>query len=360
MKQRVFVGLSGGVDSSVVALLLLQQGYAVEALFMKNWEEDDHNGVCQAAADLADARAVCDHLGIRLHTVNFASEYWDHVFLYFLAEYRAGRTPNPDILCNREIKFKVFWQHARDLGADLMATGHYVQKDAQQGQQRLLKGADDNKDQSYFLYTLNQAQLAHSVFPIGHLQKNTVRAMAKEAGLSTENKKDSTGICFIGERHFKSFLGRFLPAQAGAIVTEHGEVVGRHDGLMYYTLGQRQGLGIGGQKQFGALPWYVAAKDLYKNQLLVVQGGQHPLLFKSSLVAAELSWVSGHAPPLPCECQAKIRYRQAVQSCRLSAMEEGRLQVDFVQPQRAITAGQSVVFYQGCVCLGGGVIQEAR
>ena len=358
-KKRIFVGISGGVDSSVVALLLKQQGHQVEGLFMKNWEEDDSEGVCTAADDLRDAQSVCDKLDIPLHTVNFASEYWDNVFQHFLAEYRAGRTPNPDILCNREIKFKVFWQHAKDLGAELMATGHYVQTKVVAGEQQLLKGADHNKDQSYFLYTLGQSQLANSVFPIGHLQKPVVRQLAKEAGLITENKKDSTGICFIGERHFKSFLSRYLPAQQGAIVTDTGETIGQHDGLMYYTLGQRQGLGIGGQKKFSDLPWYVAKKDLVNNQLIVVQGGDHPLMLSDSLTADELTWVSGNAPALPYHCQAKIRYRQAVQNCQLlpNPDKPHQITVTFEKSQRAVTAGQSIVFYQNDRCLGGGVIQ---
>lgn len=358
-KKRIFVGISGGVDSSVVALLLKQQGHQVEGLFMKNWEEDDSDGVCTAADDLRDAQVVCDKLDIPLHTVNFASEYWDNVFQHFLDEYRAGRTPNPDILCNREIKFKVFWQHAQDLGADLMATGHYVQTQVVNGEQQLLKGADHNKDQSYFLYTLGQTQLANSLFPIGHLHKPAVRQLAKDAGLITENKKDSTGICFIGERHFKTFLSRYLPAQKGEIVTETGQVIGQHDGLMYYTLGQRQGLGIGGQKQFSDLPWYVAKKDLINNQLVVVQGGDHPLMLADELIADELTWIRGTAPVYPYRCQAKIRYRQAVQDCTLNqhADNPDQIQVHFDQAQRAITAGQSIVFYQDEICLGGGVIQ---
>ena len=358
-KKHVFVGISGGVDSSVSALLLQQQGYVVEGLFMKNWEEDDNAEVCTAADDLRDAQAVCDSLGIALHTVNFSSEYWDNVFQHFLAEYRIGRTPNPDILCNREIKFKVFWQHAQDLGADLMATGHYVQSHQVNGEQQLLKGADNNKDQSYFLYTLGQQQLANSLFPIGHLQKSQVREMAKQANLITENKKDSTGICFIGERHFKTFLSRYLPTQQGNIVTDTGEVIAQHDGLMYYTLGQRQGLGIGGLKNFSDLPWFVAKKDLQHNELLVVQGTNHPLLLSSELVADELTWINGTAPVLPLSCQAKIRYRQAVQNCHIIANPDNpqQIMVKFEQPQRAVTAGQSVVFYQQSVCLGGGVIQ---
>lgn len=356
--SRIIVGLSGGVDSSVAALRLLQQGFEVHGLFMKNWEEDDDADYCSAAEDLRDAAQVCDRLGIPLHTVNFASEYWDNVFAHFLAEYQAGRTPNPDVLCNREIKFKVFLDHARSLGADAIATGHYVRKgqDAE-GRYQLLTGLDANKDQSYFLYMLNQRQLAPSLFPVGELAKPTVRDIATEAGLVTHAKKDSTGICFIGERRFKDFLSRFVSAQPGEMITPEGELMGQHDGLMYYTLGQRQGLKIGGLKQGDGRPWYVVDKDVAGNRLIVAQGHDHPLLFKPALQARELHWVAGHAPRESFACTAKIRYRQAAQPCQVRMDGEDCAQVSFDAPQRAVTPGQSVVFYQGEVCLGGGIIQ---
>ncbi len=354
--EPIVVGLSGGVDSAVAALLLREQGYAVEALFMKNWEEDDAPEYCAAAADLADAQAVCDVLGIPLHTVNFSAEYWDRVFEYFLAEYRAGRTPNPDVLCNREIKFKAFLDHAATLGATTIATGHYARSDLHEGRWRLLRGADPEKDQSYFLYTLGQAQLARSRFPLGHLAKGEVRRMAAAAGLPVHAKKDSTGICFIGERKFKEFLARYLPARPGDIVTPEGEVIGRHDGLMYHTLGQRQGLGIGGRHGSSGEPWYVAGKDLGRNLLLVVQGHDHPLLFSRALTATDLTWVAGEPPALPARCSAKVRYRQGDQPCRVEAGPEGGVTVTFDTPQRAVTPGQSVVFYDGAACLGGGII----
>lgn len=353
---RVIVGLSGGVDSSVSALLLKQQGYAVEALFMKNWEEDDTEEYCSASADLADAQAVCDKLNLKLHTVNFAAEYWDNVFAYFLAEYKAGRTPNPDILCNREIKFKAFLDYALTLGADYIATGHYAQILKKQPYYYLCKGADPNKDQSYFLYTLGQTPLARSLFPVGHLTKPEVRKIAKEAGLTTHAKKDSTGICFIGERKFKDFLSRYLPAQPGSIETPEGKIIGQHEGLMYYTLGQRQGLQIGGRNDSEAKPWYVAKKDVARNALIVVQGHEHPLLFSRSLHCSQVSWISGKMPSLPLICSAKTRYRQIEQTCTITLCDENNFQVDFTTPQWAVTPGQSVVFYQGDTCLGGGII----
>ncbi len=357
MKKQVIVGISGGVDSSVAALLLQQQGYAVSGLFMKNWEEDDSADYCSAAEDLRDAQAVCDTLGIELHTVNFAAEYWDNVFSHFLAEYQAGRTPNPDVLCNREIKFKVFLEHAQKLGATLIATGHYVRTGWANGRKQLLRGKDSNKDQSYFLYMLNQQQLLPSLFPIGELDKPQVRKMAAQAGLVTHQKKDSTGICFIGERRFKDFLSQYLPANPGPMQTPEGDILGQHEGLMYYTLGQRQGLKIGGRQQSSGEAWYVVGKDLDKNILIVAQGHEHPWLFSNSLAAVDLHWIAGEAPTLPYRCCGKTRYRQADQECCINPLHNGSYRVDFAQPQRAVTPGQSVVFYQGDVCLGGGIIQ---
>jgi len=358
-RQRVIVGMSGGVDSSVAALLLLEQGYEVQGLFMKNWEEDDEAGYCAAEEDLRDAQAVCDRLGITLHTVNFSHEYWDRVFEYFLSEYRAGRTPNPDIMCNREIKFRAFLGHAMDLGANLIATGHYARAGRdEQGTPLLLRGLDRNKDQSYFLCMLQAGQLERVLFPVGELEKPRVRQMAEAAGLITHDKKDSTGICFIGERKFSEFLKRFLPAQPGQIVTDVGEIIGEHQGLMYYTLGQRQGLGIGGRQGASEEPWYVVAKDLAENRLIVGQGHDHPLLFHQALIASQLNWISGDVPNEPLRCTAKIRYRQPDQGCILHQVSGGRWQLDFEKSQRAITPGQAVVFYQDEVCLGGAIIEE--
>jgi len=359
MSQKIVVGMSGGVDSSVTALLLLEQGYEVIGLFMKNWEEDDHTGLCTAPQDFADAQAVCDKLGIPLHAVNFAAEYWDEVFEVFLSEYRAARTPNPDILCNQQIKFKAFMDYATDLGADLIATGHYARVGRRDDGYALLKGIDKQKDQSYFIYTLGQSQLARVLFPIGSMEKSEVRKRAEQAGLSNHQKKDSTGICFIGERRFKEFLQRFLPAQPGEIQMPDGQIIGRHDGLMYYTLGQRQGLGIGGMKGASEEPWYVVAKDLERNVLVVGQGHDHPMLFHTGLEAGNLSWVHGKAPDTAVRCSAKIRYRQPNQSCTVEAFDEQRIRVVFDQAQRAVTPGQSVVFYQDEECLGGGIIERA-
>jgi tRNA-specific 2-thiouridylase len=355
---KVIVGMSGGVDSSVSALLLQQQGYVVEGLFMKNWEEDDGTEYCTAMEDFADAQQVADKLGILLHGANFAAEYWDNVFEHFLTEYRAGRTPNPDILCNREIKFKAFLEYALQLGADCIATGHYCRRGEQDGKSTLLKGRDPNKDQSYFLHAVGHEELGQTLFPIGDLEKPRVRALAEEHGLGTAKKKDSTGICFIGERRFKDFLQRYLPARPGDILNLEGELLGKHQGLMYHTIGQRQGLGIGGLSEHGGDPWYVVGKDLEANVLLVAQGNDHPALFTDSLTTGAVYWVSGTAAETPLRCSAKIRYRQADQPCTLVRREEQYL-VTFDSPQRAVTPGQSVVFYQGDRCLGGGVIERA-
>lgn len=357
---KVIVGMSGGVDSSVAALLLKEQGYRVEGLFMKNWEEDDDTEYCTAKADLADAQQVCRTLGLHLHTANFAAEYWDHVFEHFIAEYKAGRTPNPDILCNREIKFKAFLDYATELGADYIATGHYARRrvSADGAHTQLLKGLDNNKDQSYFLSAVTEQSLARSLFPVGELEKSEVRQLAARHGFITHDKKDSTGICFIGERKFKDFLQRYLPAQPGVIETVDGVIIGRHHGLMYHTYGQRQGLGIGGLQEYGDAPWYVVDKDLVRNVLVVAQGNDHQQLFSAALKAGQLSWVSREPPTLPLHCNAKIRYRQADQACSVTALDGDSVLVTFEAPQRAVTPGQSIVFYDGEICLGGAVIEQ--
>lgn len=348
--------MSGGVDSSVAALLLLEADYHVEGLFMKNWEEDDDEEYCAAAADLADAQAVSDQLGIKLHTVNFATEYWDKVFSHFLDEYKGGRTPNPDILCNKEIKFRAFLDYALDLGADKIATGHYARITETNGEYQLRAGLDQNKDQSYFLHALNQYQLSYSIFPLGGMDKTAVRKIADENNFVNSKKKDSTGICFIGERKFSAFLNRYLPAQPGDIVTLENESIGEHNGLMFYTYGQRHGLGIGGMKNAAEEPWFVVDKDLSLNRLIVAQGHDHPALLHQHLQCSQLTWISGLSPELPLTCKAKIRYRQSAQKCTLKRLNNEVLQVTFKQPQRAITPGQSVVFYQDDICLGGGII----
>ncbi len=359
--KSIIVGLSGGVDSSVAALLLKQQNYDVSAVFMKNWNEDDDQDYCPAEEDFADAQSIAAELNIPFHGVNFAPEYWDRVFTYFLAEYQAGRTPNPDILCNKEIKFKVFLEYALSQGAEKIATGHYARVKEQNGEFFLLKGKDNNKDQSYFLYTLGQYPLSRTLFPVGELEKPQVRHLAEEHNLATWDKKDSTGICFIGERDFKQFLSRYLPAQPGDMVSPEGEIVGQHQGLMYHTLGQRKGLGIGGRKSdISGQPWFAAQKNPQKNQLIVVQGKDHPLLYSQSLRASDLHWVSGHAPETPFRCKAKTRYRQPDQDCIISRIEtvsnSTQCMVEFDSTQFAITPGQSIVFYQDEICLGGGII----
>ncbi len=352
-REHVVVGISGGVDSAVAAMLLLQQGYHVTGVFMKNWEEDDDTEYCAAEEDYKIAREVCAQLEIPLRAINFASEYWDRVFAYFLKEYRAGHTPNPDVMCNKEIKFKAFLDYAQSLGASHIATGHYARIDSSEGYYRLLRGLDRNKDQSYFLYELGQKELSLSLFPIGKLEKPQVRQLAQDAGFINYDRKDSTGICFIGERRFKDFLSRYLPAQPGEIRTLTGETIGQHDGLMYSTIGQRHGLGIGGPGE----PWYVAAKDLNNNVLYVVQGLDHPALFADKLSTTRLNWVRGQNPENGLRCTAKIRYRQQDMSCDLQ-MNNDQVDVKFDQPQRAITTGQSVVFYDNEICLGGGIIRS--
>jgi tRNA-specific 2-thiouridylase len=353
------VAMSGGVDSSVSALLLQQQGHDISGMFMKNWEEDDRFGACHAAEDVVDAKSVAGKLEIVLHKRNFAAEYWDNVFENFLDEYRAGRTPNPDILCNREIKFKTFLEHARALGAEYIATGHYVRHDEQEGLHRLLRGLDTGKDQSYFLYTIGQDQLAHTLFPVGELVKSEVRAVAQDAGFQVHDKKDSTGICFIGERNFKEFLSEYITGSPGDIRTVDGQLLGQHDGLMFHTLGQRQGLGIGGVRGYPDSPWYVLHKDLVNNDLYVGQDHEHPWLMSRQLRAEQLSWVSGFAPEEGARLSAKVRYRQADQACTVRSVDEQGLELVFERPQRAVTPGQSVVLYDGENCLGGGIIDWA-
>jgi len=355
---KVIVGMSGGVDSSVAAYLLMEQGYQVEGLFMKNWDEDDGTNYCTAKEDLADAQSVCHSLGINLHSANFAAEYWDNVFEHFLKEYSAGRTPNPDVLCIREIKFKAFLEYASELGADFIATGHYVRKQTVDAETFLLKGLDNNKDQSYFLCEVDGSCLAKSLFPVGELDKSEVRVIASRLGLSTHDKKDSTGICFIGERKFKDFLEQYLPAQPGVIETLDGKAIGKHSGLMFYTYGQRKGLGIGGLTDHDEAPWYVVDKDLEKNVLLVAQGSDHEMLFSSRLLASTAAWTNSAPLNMPLNCNAKIRYRQIDQECQISMLEDGQLLVDFTKPQRAVTPGQYVVFYLGERCLGGAIIEQ--
>jgi tRNA-uridine 2-sulfurtransferase len=355
--MKVVVGLSGGVDSSVAALLLKRAGHAVTGLFMKNWEDDDDDQYCSTRADLVDAAAAADVIGIDFEAVNFAAEYKDRVFADFLREYAAGRTPNPDVLCNAEIKFKAFLDHAMRLGAERIATGHYARtRRTDEGKVELLRGIDPSKDQSYFLHRLNQQQLSRVLFPVGEIRKTEVRRLAQEAGLPNHAKKDSTGICFIGERPFREFLNRYLKREPGPIVNEAGRAMGEHIGLAFYTIGQRKGIGVGGQKAMPGQAWYVAQKRMATNELVIVQGHDHPLLMRRALKAADASWVSGEAPPAPSRHTAKTRYRQADAACSLERAQGGELEVAFDQPQWAVTPGQSVVLYDAEVCLGGGVI----
>jgi tRNA-specific 2-thiouridylase len=355
--MKIVVGLSGGVDSAVAALLLKRAGHDVTGLFMKNWEDDDDDAYCSTREDFVDAVSAADRIGIEVDAVNFAAEYRDRVFATFLAEYRAGRTPNPDVLCNAEIKFRAFLDHAMALGAELIATGHYARVEERGGRFALLKGLDPGKDQSYFLHRLTQAQLSRTVFPVGHLQKSEVRRIAREAGLPNHAKRDSTGICFIGERPFREFLSRYLPREPGPMVTPEGSRVGEHLGLMYYTIGQRQGLGIGGRRDDSGEPWYVAAKDPATNTLTVVQGHDHPMLLRRRLEAADASWISGEAPPSGTSpLGAKTRYRQSDAACEVE-VADGTFALDFAAPQWAVTPGQSAVLYRGEECLGGGVIR---
>ncbi len=362
-RQRVVLGMSGGVDSSVAAWLLKQQGYEVIGLFMKNWEDDDNDAYCSTRQDWIDAASVADVVGVDIEAVNFASEYKDRVFADFLREYEAGRTPNPDVLCNAEIKFKAFLDHAMHLGADRIATGHYARVRERDGRFELLKAVDPAKDQSYFLHRLNQTQLSRTLFPLGERHKTEIRRIAEELKLSNARKKDSTGICFIGERPFREFLNRYLSFKPGPMKTPDGEVVGEHVGLSFYTLGQRKGIGLGGSRKHRGDdgnhdPWYVARKDVESNTLYVVQGHDHPWLLSNSLAAGQVSWVAG-TPPEHDQVHAKTRYRQADMACTRQQTDHSRFELQFEQPQWAVTPGQSAVLYDGEVCLGGGIIETA-
>jgi tRNA-specific 2-thiouridylase len=359
MKPKVIVGMSGGVDSSIAAWLLREQGYQVEGLFMKNWEEDDRDGYCAAANDLADAQAVCHQLHIPLQSVNFSKEYWDRVFAHFLNEYHQGRTPNPDVLCNKEIKFDAFLNYALTLGADYIATGHYARVQVHQGMGALFKAKDREKDQTYFLHAVAPAALARTLFPIGDYKKSQIRAFAKQLGLITQAKKDSTGICFIGEKRFKTFLKEFLLAKPGDIKSSFGEPLGKHDGLMFYTLGQRQGLGIGGRPSGVSGPWYVVDKDSKTNTLIVAQGSDHPMLYAQGLICGPIHWLADYSNQLPLACYAKTRYRQLEQACIVSPPASNNQHcVMFSNLQRAITPGQYIVFYEKNQCLGGATIEQ--
>lgn len=353
-ETRVVIGMSGGVDSSVAALLLKEQGYDVIGIFMKNWDDTDENGVCTATEDYNDVIEVCNQIGIPYYAVNFEKQYWDKVFTYFLDEYRAGRTPNPDVMCNKEIKFKAFLEHAIALGADYVATGHYARVAYMDGEYKMLRGVDDNKDQTYFLNQLSQEQLSKTMFPLGELKKPQIREMATEAGLATAAKKDSTGICFIGERNFKDFLSNYLPAQPGVMQTLSGEVKGKHDGLMYYTIGQRHGLGIGGNGD----PWFAVGKNLKENILYVDQGFHNELLYGDEVIATNIGWVSNEAKGKEFKCTAKFRYRQEDNKVTVQIVDENTVRILCDEPIRAITPGQAVVFYDGDECLGGATIDE--
>jgi tRNA-specific 2-thiouridylase len=356
-RKRVVVGMSGGVDSSVAAWLLKQQGYDVVGLFMKNWEDDDTDEYCTSREDLIDAAAVADVIGIDLEAVNFAAEYRERVFALFLRDYEAGRTPNPDVLCNSEIKFRAFLDHALTLGADCIATGHYARlRRSSDGTVELVKAVDGAKDQTYFLHRLTQEQLAPVVFPLGEITKRDVRAIAQREGIPTYAKRDSTGICFIGERPFRDFLARYLPRTPGPIVTPEGEAVGRHDGLAYYTIGQRHGLGIGGTRDRADAPWFVAGKDLARNALVAVQGHDHPLLYRREVAAIDMHWIAGEPRRLPARLAAKTRYRTPDAACEVRSHGERAIAASFDVPQWAPTPGQYLVLYDGDVCLGGAVI----
>ena len=359
-RKRIVVGMSGGVDSSVAALMLKREGHDVVGLFMKNWEDDDTAEFCSSREDLIDAVAAAERIGMDIEAVNFSAKYKERVFTGFLAEYQSGRTPNPDVLCNAEIKFRAFLDHALALGADYIATGHYAQLREIDGLHQLLKAEDGTKDQSYFLYRLNQQQLSRTLFPIGGLYKRDVREIAKREGLPNHDKRDSTGICFIGERPFREFLNRYLPADPGHIYSLDGRLVGEHMGLMFYTLGQRQGLGIGGKRQGDGDAWYVVDKDLKRNRLLVVQGRENRALYSTSLTAVDLNWISGSAPHCNWVYGAKTRYRQKDAPCTIVKVDGGRCTIDFAEAQWAVTPGQSVVVYESRVCLGGGIIESAQ
>ena len=355
---HIVIAMSGGVDSSVAAMLLKHAGYRVSAIFMKNWNEPDPAEHCEWEDDVSDVLSVCETLDIPVNTVDLSQAYWDGVFKEFIDEYRRGRTPNPDVLCNREVKFKAFLEHAESIGGDLIATGHYARNRSFEGKEELLKGTDRGKDQSYFLYAIGQQALTRTVFPLADLEKVEVRRIAASAGLVTQAKKDSTGICFIGERRFRSFLSNYLPAQAGDIRSVDGTLLGRHEGAAFYTLGQREGLGIGGIRGAQEGPWFVVAKDVSNNELIAAQGHEHRLLMSTRLVAERATWISGIAPTVPFRCSAKTRYRQADQPCEIIAIDGDTLEVEFTRPQRAVTPGQSVVFYDGETCLGGGIIEQ--